>query len=215
MKTARLTTTALAGALALTACSGLKEPPRQEIPVVTAQTANAPQLQQVQAAGRELVRQHRLIRRGDEPQRSAAARRAVQTALAVDTMRCAEGYQALTLEGDAAGGPGEGLIAVYLVPTPADDDAVPIGGFHRITVDAASGQVVHRAAMTPGCLDLSLRPGGAATGATVRTLLVNHGLTPYPLENHVYASMVSAVELVVVTPSATWRVADGRVKSLD
>ena len=182
---------------------------------VTAETAYAPQIASSQLAGQEIVRQYRARLTGDAAPPDAATRRAIRAAMAEDVTRCADDYAALPIVGDALGGPGEGLIAVYLVPLPEDDDAVPVGGFHRITVDAASGRVLHRASMTQSCLDLSLDPGDPSAGDRVRSLLVTHDLTPYPLENHVFASMTSAVDLVVITPGTTWRVAQGQVRALD
>ena len=207
--------TALMAAAMLAACATNEAPRRLDDGTARAETAYAPQIASSELAGREIVRQYQARLRGEPPAQSAAARRAVRAALAEDVSRCADDYAAIPVEGDALGGPGEGLIAVYLVPLPEDADAVPIGGFHRITVDQASGEVVHRVAMTSACLNLSLNPGDAATGDVVRSLLVTHDLTPYPLENHVFASMTSAVDLVVVTPGTTWRVAQGDVRALD
>ena len=205
----------LMAAAVLAGCATAEAPRELPRERVTAETAYAPQIAQTQAAGREIVRQYRARLTGDAERPSAAARRAVKAALAEDTLRCADDYAALPIEGDALGGPGEGLVAVYLVPLPDDADAVPIGGFHRVTVEAGSGEVLHRAAMTASCLDLSLDPGDPSAGDVVRSLLVTHDLTPYPLENHVFASMTSAVDLVVITPGTTWRVAQGGVRALD
>ena len=205
----------LMAAMMAAACATNEAPRQLPSATTTAETAYAPQIAGTQAAGREIVRQYQARLRGDDAPLSAEARRAVRAALGEDTLRCAEDYAALPIEGDGPGGPGEGLIAVYLVPLPEDDAAVPVGGFHRVTVEADTGEVVHRAAMTPSCLNLSLDPGEQASAATVRSLLVNHALTPYPLENHVFASMTSAVDLVVITPGTTWRVAQGRVRALD
>ena len=69
--------------------------------------------------------------------------------------------------------------------------------------------------MSRGCRDLSLEAGDAASPDAVRSLLVTHDLTPYPLENHVVASLTAAVDLVVVTPGTTWRVVQGDVRALD
>lgn len=210
-------TAILMATASLVACAtGEPEAPPQ-LPTVgaTAETAYASQIAASELAGREIVRQYRARLVGDPVPQSSAARRAVRAALAEDVNRCADDYAAIPIEGDALGGPGDGLIAVYLVPLPEDDAAVPIGGFHRITVDQTSGDVVHRAAMTNACLNLSLSPGDAAAGDVVRSLLVTHDVTPYPLENHVFASLTSAVDLVVVSPGTTWRVAQGKVRALD
>ena len=186
------------------------------VPVVTSETAYAPQLSQAQLAGRTLTERRRATLRGDAPALSPAAERAVRAALAEDVLRCTDEVAAIPLEETDLGGPGEGLVAVYLIPVAGDPDAVPLGGFHRITVDAASGRVVHRAAMTETCRDLSLRPAEATPDdARVRSLYVSHELTPYPLESHVYTSLTSAVDLVVTTPTATWGVSDGRIRALD
>ena len=190
--------------------------PEPVVPAVTSETAYAPQLNQAQLAGRAITERRRAALRGDAPDPSPAAARAVRAALAEDVLRCTETVEAVALEGDELGGPGEGLIAVYLLPVADDPDAVPLGGFHRITVDAASGRVVHRAAMTETCRDLSLRPAEATPDdARVRSLFVTHELTPYPLESHVYTSLTSAVDLVVTTPTAIWRVSEGRIRALD
>lgn len=209
------TTAAVLLAATAGACATPEAP--QELPAstVTAESAYAPQIATSELAGREIVRQYRARLRGEEAPLDAVARRAVDSALREDVERCAEDYAAMPIEGDALGGPGAGLISVYLVPLPADAAAVPIGGFHRITVEAETGEVLHSAAMAQGCLDLSLDPGDAAALDTVRSLLVTHGLTPYPLENHVFASLTSAVDLVVVTPGTTWRVAQGDIRALD
>ena len=211
-RTVAVTVVAMA---ALGACATTEAPRRLPTVQATAETAYAPQIASSQMAGQEIVRQYRARLTGDAAPLSSQARRAVKAALAEDLLRCAADYAALPIEGDVLGGPGEGLIAVYLVPLPEDDAAVPVGGFHRITVEAGTGEVLHRASMTKSCLNLSLDPGDAASGDRVRSLLVTHDLTPYPLENHVFASMTSAVDLVVITPGTTWRVAQGNVRALD
>ena len=204
----------------LAACGGVPDirraPAPPPAPIVTSETAYAPQLAQSQLAGREIVRLRRAASVGEPEPMSDAAKRAVRAALAEDVLRCTDEVDAVALEGDVLGGPGAGLIAVYLVPLAQAADAVPLGGFHRITVDAASGRVVHRAAMTQTCRNLSLRPAEATPDdARVRSLFVTHALTPYPLESHVYTSLTSAVDLVVSTPTATWRVSEGRISALD
>ena len=191
-------------------------PARPAAPVVTSETAYAPQLTQAQVAGAAITRKRRAALNGDAADPSPAVARAVRAALAEDVLRCTDEVDAVALEGDELGGPGAGLIAVYVLPVASDPDAVPLGGFHRITVDAASGRVVHRAAMTQTCRDLSLRPAEATPDAArVRSLYVSHELTPYPLESHVYTSLTSAVDLVVTTPTTTWRVSEGRIRALD
>ena len=204
----------------LSACSAVPDirraPQAPPAPVVTSETAYAPQLAQSQLAGQAIVRKRRAAAIGDPEPVSNAATRAIRAALSEDVLRCTDEVEAVALEGDVLGGPGAGLIAVYLLPITNEPDAVPLGGFHRITVDAASGRVVHRAAMTQTCRNLSLRPAEATPDdARVRSLFVTHDLTPYPLESHVYTSLTSAVDLVVSTPTATWRVAEGRISALD
>lgn len=206
---------AAAAGLCLAACQTPEAPRELAAARTTAETAYASQIATSELAGKEIVRQYRARLTGDDVPLSREARRAVDAALALDVERCSDEYAALPIEGDALGGPGEGLIAVYLVPVLTDPDAVPVGGFHRVTVEAGTGEVLHEAAMTRGCLDLSLDPGDAAAGDAVRSLLVTHELTPYPLENHVFASLTSAVDLVVVTRGTTWRVARGDVRALD
>ena len=194
----------------------IRRAPPPAPPVVTSEAAYAPQITQAQLAGAAITRARRAELRGEAEPVSRAAQAALRAALAEDVLRCTDEVAAVALEGDVLGGPGEGLIAVYLLPVADDPDAVPLGGFHRITVEAASGQVVHRAAMTQTCRDLSLRPAEATPDAArVRSLYVSHELTPYPLESHVYTSLTSAVDLVVTTPTTTWRVSEGRIRALD
>jgi hypothetical protein len=190
-------------------------PDSPSVAVELPEDRQARQLARVQSAGRLIVERYRAEQAGEELGDDRAVVEAIRTARNLPVERCAETYRALPVVGDAVGGPGEGLIAVYLVPEPANPRIVPIGGFHRITVDAESGNVVHRAALSSGCRDLSLYPDERDDGARVTSLLVNHVLTDYPLESHVFASMVYDVDLVVLTPTTTWQIAGGRVRALD
>lgn len=215
----RLTTAITAAILLATgACgSGLREPPRREASPQprSAGTAYAADVERAERAGRAVFERYQAIGLGRAETPSRGVRRAVAAAEGADTLRCAERYEAVPIEGDVQGGPGPGLIAVYLVPEPAETETVPMGGFARITVDAETGTIRDMADLTPSCLDLSLRPPGGAEGARVNSLLVSHDGTPYPLENHVFASLSHAVELIVVTPETTWRVSQGDIRALD
>ncbi|WOI54602.1 hypothetical protein [Parvularcula sp. LCG005] len=181
---------------------------------LSAEEKQARQLVQIQSTGNEIVRLYRMEQYGEDPGYSPAARRARQAALRLDFDHCTKDYTTVALEGDSLGGPGPGLIAVYLIPEPENADLVPIGGFYRVLVDSESGDVTHFRELGNGCRTLSLNPTHQ-DGASVSSLLVNHNFTPYPLENHVFASMTYEVDLVVMTNGVTWKVDNGRIWALD
>jgi hypothetical protein len=90
----------------------------------------------------------------------------------------------------------DGPIDVYLM-TPQVDNAYPLGGHHRITLDA-SGREVGRRSFARSCIALSKAPPEA--GAQVAGMVVSHLLDPVPTEIHVFSSMAAQMPVYVMIP---------------
>lgn len=87
----------------------------------------------------------------------------------------------------------DGPIDVYLM-TPQTSAGFPLGGHHRITLDA-SGRETARRAFARSCLRMAKAPNEA--GAEVAAMMVTHLLDPIPTEIHVFTALAAEVPVYV------------------
>jgi len=70
--------------------------------------------------------------------------------------------------------------------------AVLLGGHHRLTISANGHEVLEKRAFSNTCLTLK-------KDAAVAALYATHVLDPYPVETHVFASLLHHVPIYIGT----------------
>ncbi|MBB1471663.1 MULTISPECIES: hypothetical protein [unclassified Luteimonas] len=97
---------------------------------------------------------------------------------------------------------------VYLLPGTKRNDAVPLGGTHRMDVEG--GAVTAQRAFTKSCISLGKGRGTAA-------MMITHLLDPVPTEAHVHWSLWANTPMFVMTPPdrTIWSIEHGAISKLD
>ncbi len=103
-----------------------------------------------------------------------------------------------------------GLISVYFLTPQTENGSFPAGGHHRFDI-ASDGAVVFSRAFTNSCVSLELQPEGQ--DQPVVGFGLTHLLDPYPVETHVFLSLVSNVMIGVATMEngTMWIVENGEI----
>lgn len=130
-----------------------------------------------------------------------------QTAVSALRHRCSENYNTVVLPHK---GP-EAAWAVYLLAAVQEPGKVVIGGHVRVLVRKGGLDIVNYQPLSNSCL--TLEEPSSDEGETV-ALVVTHVLDDHPIETHVYLSLVHKIKLYLMTESAMWSVAEGRIKLL-
>ncbi len=90
-----------------------------------------------------------------------------------------------------------------------------IGGNYRFTISKDGGSILHKDALSRGCLTMTQDaavPKGAQPVAQVSSQLVS----PIPVETAVFVNLASGMPMFVATPdSAVWQIVDGHMSKLD
>lgn len=133
-------------------------------------------------------------------------------ALSSEFVACASNYNIVVLESDE---PTKFL--VYLLPAQTNLNQVPLGGHHRFLIEAepdlsgtTENAILDQRAFTKSCLVLPKLPGAIAVFTT-------HITAPYPEEPHIYYSLLTEIEFLVLTldSETVWRVNNGKIEASD
>ncbi len=130
-----------------------------------------------------------------------------QTALSALRTRCSETYNTVVL-------PHEGAAAawvVYLLAATQEPGKVVVGGHVRVLVGDGGLDIVDYQRLSNACL--TLETSSSDTGEPV-AVVASHVLDDHPIETHVFLSLLHELKLYVMTESAMWSVAEGKVKLL-
>lgn len=98
---------------------------------------------------------------------------------------------------------------VYLMPATTENDVVRVGGFQRVAVNLATGEVAETESFSRSCLELSRdmsRQGARAAG-----LFFTHLLSATPTETHVFLNLSQRLPLFVGAGGGVWQINEGRV----
>jgi hypothetical protein len=114
---------------------------------------------------------------------------------------CSRQYNTVVLPATVGGEQGW---AVYLLPGTTDAQVFPVGGAHRVEVNAAGDRIVNRRAYTTSCLSLDNNP-------QAEVLVLSHLLDPQPTELHMFWSLQIRKPLAVITlPAGSIWMVSGR-----
>ena len=132
------------------------------------------------------------------------AARARATAAAAKFEPCSKTYNTVVLRDDRESG---GWTA-YWLPGTTKQGIVPIGGSHRMDLDATGEKIVSQRGFTRTCIALD-NPRDAVG------LVISHLLDPVPTEIHVFWSLWAGKSMYVATSDGTWKIQDGAVTLLE
>jgi len=107
---------------------------------------------------------------------------------------------------------GEEGILVYLLAGTKTRDLAVFGKHHRVLLSADGTTVLRFEPLSKSALEISLQV--ARPGSKPVEMIVSHIVTDYPLETHVFVSLLHNVPVIVVTQRGTWRVDGERIEFL-
>lgn len=96
-----------------------------------------------------------------------------------------------------------GKIAVYLLAATTVPNVAVFGRHYRALVSADGARVETMTPLSKGVLEMPLH---APNGSTLTALFVTHLVTDYPLETHVFTSLLTRLPVYVSTKRGLWLV---------
>lgn len=134
--------------------------------------------------------------------------RAIRTAIEAIPDRPNQPVNPVILPGAAIGERG---ILVYLLAGTKKDDVVVLGKHYRVLVSEDGGRAVRVEPLTETVLESPLHPP-QPDGSKLAGLYVAHLLGDYPLETHVFISLLHHTDLFVVAGVNLWRIHEGKIQ---
>ncbi len=121
---------------------------------------------------------------------------------------CADRYNTVVLPADSSATPNW---AVYLIPGTQDALRIPLGGAHRLELDATAQHLLSERGFTRSCLVLGDPKGNAKQRPVM--LVASHLLDPVPTEIHVFWNLWAGIPLDILTTSngAVWNISKGHI----
>lgn len=106
---------------------------------------------------------------------------------------------------------GEKGIMVYLIAGTTRPNIAVFGRHYRVLVPGDGDSPSYVMPLSKGILEMPTKPSG---GGKMAALLVSHILTDWPLETHVFVSLLNHLPVYVVTRAGNWRVNGDRITFL-
>ena len=106
---------------------------------------------------------------------------------------------------------GESGILVYLLAGTTRNDTVVLGKHWRARTSDDGTKVLELEPMSKSALELPAHPPDLPPGATPAGLYATHLVTAYPLESHVFASLLSGMPIFVMTSRGVWKVDGAKI----
>jgi hypothetical protein len=121
---------------------------------------------------------------------------------------CAEHYNTVVLPADSSASPNW---VVYLIPATQDALRIPLGGAHRLELDATAEHLINERGFTRSCLVLGDPKGNAKQRPVM--LVASHLLDPVPTEIHVFWNLWTGIPLDILTPpnGTVWNISKGQI----
>lgn len=121
---------------------------------------------------------------------------------------CAEHYNTVVLPSDLSASPNW---VVYLIPGTQDALRIPLGGAHRLELDATAQHLINERGFTRSCLVLG--DPKADTKHRPVMLVATHLLDPVPTEIHVFWNVWTGIPLDILTPpyGTVWAISKGHI----
>jgi hypothetical protein len=121
---------------------------------------------------------------------------------------CTEHYNTVVLPADSSASPNW---VVYLIPGTQDALRIPLGGAHRLELDAKAEHLINERGFTRSCLVLGDPKGNAKQRPVM--LVASHLLDPVPTEIHVFWNLWVGIPLDILTTSngTIWNISKGHI----
>jgi len=121
---------------------------------------------------------------------------------------CAEHYNTVVVPADSSASPNW---VVYLIPATQEALRIPLGGAHRLELDATAEHLINERGFTRSCLVLGDPKGNAKQRPVM--LVASHLLDPVPTEIHVFWNLWSGIPLDILTPpnGTIWNLSKGHI----
>ena len=121
---------------------------------------------------------------------------------------CAERYNTVVLPADSSATPNW---VVYLIPATQDALRIPLGGAHRLELDATGQHLLSERGFTRSCVVMG-DPKADARHRPVM-LVATHLMDPVPTEIHVFWNLWAGIPLDILTTSngAVWNISKGHI----
>ena len=121
---------------------------------------------------------------------------------------CAERYNTVVLPADSSASPNW---AVYLIPGTQDALRIPLGGAHRLELDATAQHLVNERGFTRSCVVLGDPKGNSKQRPVM--LATTHFMDPVPTEIHVFWNLWTGIPLDILTPpnGTVWNISKGHI----
>jgi hypothetical protein len=121
---------------------------------------------------------------------------------------CAERYNTVVLPSDSSPTPNW---VVYLIPGTQDALRIPLGGAHRLELDATGEHLINERGFTRSCVVLG-DPKADPKHRPVM-LVATHLLDPVPTEIHVFWNLWVGIPLDILTPpnGTVWNISKGHI----
>src|ERR1700733_2171137 len=121
---------------------------------------------------------------------------------------CAERYNTVVLPADSSATPNW---VVYLIPATQDALRIPLGGAHRLALDATGQHLLSERGFTRSCGVMG-DPKADARHRPVM-LVATHLMDPVPTEIHVFWNLWAGIPLDILTTSngAVWNISKGHI----
>lgn len=107
---------------------------------------------------------------------------------------------------------GEKGMLVYLIAGTTKPDVAIFGRHYRVLIPEQGGPPSYVMPLSKSILEL---PTKAANGSSIEALMVTHLLTDWPLETHVFVSLLTRKHVYVVTSAGVWSVDGDRISLID
>jgi hypothetical protein len=125
---------------------------------------------------------------------------------------CAERYNTVVLPADSSPSPNW---MAYLIPGTQDALRIPLGGAHRLELDATAEHLVNERGFTRSCVVLG-DPKGDPKGEPKKRpvgLFATHLMDPVPTEIHVFWNLWAGIPLYISTPpnGTVWNLSNGHI----
>jgi hypothetical protein len=121
---------------------------------------------------------------------------------------CVDRYNTVVLPADSSATPNW---VVYLIPGTQDALRIPLGGAHRLELDATAQHLINERGFTRSCLVLGDPKGNAKQRPVM--LVASHLLDAVPTEIHVFWNLWSGIPLDIMTPpyGTIWNLSKGHI----
>jgi hypothetical protein len=121
---------------------------------------------------------------------------------------CTEHYNTVVLPADSSASPNW---LVYLIPATQDALRIPLGGAHRLELDATAEHLISERGFTRSCVVLG-DPKADPKKRPVM-LVATHLMDPVPTEIHVYWNLWTGIPLDILTTSngTIWNISKGHI----